>query len=344
MSAGVVQMPFHPGIFDTSDLKPIRKSQGSTIVSSQDIRVFCLSPYYLTTLRMRVYLHKPTFAIILTVLLVWNRGHGEEEALAAIRKAGGTLRALGAGWEIEFQRKGKEVGDDELAKVAELGSSVLSLNLRGTATTGKGLGHVGKLSKLRRLHLERTRVGDEGMGHLAGLGELEYLNLYGTKVTDRGLAHLASLKKLRHLYIWQTGVTERGCDQLAEALPLARIVQGVDLDKVVAELESSREPEVKIVRVELEWLPAGTENPPRSKGGGKISSIEINNNRSEPVKLYWVEYGGDLKYYAEIAAGDSLTRATFSKATWLITDLDETPLGYFTAPVEPSTVKIPGSE
>ena len=289
------------------------------------------------------FLHKTTLVGLSTILLGGAQLQGKEAALAAIRESGGIVRSLGAGWAVEFQRKGKEVGDAEVAQVAELGSSVLSLNLRGTATTDKGLRHLAQLANLRRLHLERTRVGDEGLSHLTGLAGLEYLNLYGTKVTDAGLAHLGSMKKLRHLYVWQTGVTGTGCDRLSRTLPGVRIVRGVDLDRVVADLEARKEPEVKIVRVELEWVPAGTENPPRSQGGGKISSIEINNNRSEAVKLYWVEYGGGLKYYTEIAAGKSLTRVTFSKATWLITDVDETPLGYFTAPVEPSTVQIPES-
>ena len=59
------------------------------------------------------------------------------------------------------------------------------------------------------------------------------------------------------------------------------------------------------------------------------------------MKLYWVEYGGGLKYYAEIAGGATLTRGSFSKATWLITDLNEEPLGYFTATVEPYQVVVP---
>ena len=325
------------------DPKSIRKTRSSAIVSSQDIRTGFSESYYPCKVGMSGFLHKTTLGVLSVILMGIARLHGEDPALAVIREAGGTVRSLGAGWAIDFQRKGKEVGDREVAQVAKLGSSVLSLNLRGTATTDEGLKELVKLVSLRRLHLERTRVGDAGMAHLAGLTGLEYLNLYGTKVTDAGLSHLGSMKELKHLYVWQTGVTGGGCDRLSRVLPQVRIVRGVDLDKVVADLEARKEPEVKIVRVELEWFPAGTENPPRSKGGGKISSIEINNDRSEPVKLYWVEYGGGLKYYAEIAAGKSLTRATFSKATWLITDVDETPLGYFTAPVDPSMVRIPES-
>ena len=269
----------------------------------------------------------------------------DQVALQAVREAGGTVRPMGGGWEIEFQRKGKAMSSDSLEKVALLGDSVVALNLRGTLTTDEGLRQLEGLSNLGRLHLERTEVGDEGMAHLAGLKKLTYLNVYGTTVTDKGLAHLASLEDLQRLYVWETGVTDVGCDLLARSLPRLKIVRGVNLDEVAAAAEArkkeSEEKQEKVVRVNLDWTPAGTETPPRSKGGGILSSISIINSREEAVKLYWVEYGGGLKYYAEIAAGDTLTRGSFSKATWLITDLNEEPLGYFTAIVEPSQVEVP---
>lgn len=154
--------------------------------------------------------------------------HGDDAALNAIREAGGIVRPLGAGWQIEFQRKGKEVGDDQLAPVATLGDAVVSLNLRGTRTTDEGLRHLSNLKNLARLHLERTGVGDGGMAHLTGLAKLEYLNLYGTKITDAGLAPLASMEELKNLFVWQTGVSSSGCEELSRALPELKIVRGVD--------------------------------------------------------------------------------------------------------------------
>jgi hypothetical protein len=173
--------------------------------------------------------------------------------------------------------------------------------------------------------------------------EAGHLNLYGTKITDAGLAHLESMQELENLFVWQTGVTSSGCKGLSQALPKLKNVRGVDLDKVAAEAAARKKEVKKIVRVDLEWGAVGTDNPPRSQGGGRISSIRSVNPRSEAVKLYWVEYGGGLNYYAEIAAGASLTRATFSKATWFMTDKDETPLGHFIATLEPSQVETPKS-
>ena len=285
--------------------------------------------------------------ILLVLGLVTTIGpvQADQGALQAIREAGGIVRSMGGGWEIEFQRKGKAMKSGSLVDVALLGESVLALNLRGTLTTNVDLKQVGKLPKLGRLHLERTEVGDDGMAHLAGLKDLRYLNLYGTKVSDSGLVHLAALENLERLYVWETAVTTEGCAALSRSLPELKIVRGVNLDEVAAEAEErekkKEEEKEEVVRVDLKWTPAGTETPPRSKGGGTLSSISIINSREESVKLYWVEYGGGLKYYAEIAAGDTLTRGSFSKATWLITDLNEEPLGYFTATVEPSQVKVP---
>ena len=292
---------------------------------------------------MHPVFYKTLLLQLTTVMLGSVLSHADDAALEAIRDAGGIVRPIGAGWEIEFQRKGKEVGDHELAQLATLGESILSLNLRGTQTTDEGLRHLSNLKNLARLHLERTQVGDSGIAHLTGLTKLKYLNLYGTKITDAGLAPLESMRELKNLFVWQTAVTGSGCDGLSRALPELKIVRGVDLDKVVAEAAANKKEVKKIVRVDLKWVAAGTNNPPRSQGGGRISNIQIVNTRSEAVKLYWVEYGGGLEYYAEIAAGGSLTRATYSKATWFITDTDETPLGHFIAPLEPSQVEIPKS-
>ncbi len=328
-------------------LKTIRNCGATAIASSQDIRgadypVDCpaIIPLMLHSIQKPLVLYGA--AIILSGGAF---SHADDGALQAIRDGGGIVRSLGGGWGIEFQRKGKAMGDETLAQVALLGESVLALNLRGTRTSDEGLKLLANLRNLGRLHLERTEVGDGGMAHLAGLTNLEYLNLYGTKVTDAGLVHLESLQKLERLYVWQTGVTDEGCGDLARVLPKLKIVRGVNLDKVAAEAgarkKMAKAKEKKIVRVELKWVPAGTKTPPRSTGGGTLSSISIENTRSEAVKLYWVEYGGGLKYYAEIAGGGTLTRGTFSKATWLIADLNERPLGYFIATVEPSRVAIP---
>ena len=148
---------------------------------------------------MRSLPDKTTWIAFVVMMLGGAPLPGKESVIKAIEDAGGVVHSHGAGWQIEFHRRGEEVGDAVLAHVAELGGAVRSLNLRGTRTTDEGLKHLSNLENLTRLHLERTVVGDEGMAHLAGLTKLQYLNLYGTKVTDAGLARLGSMRELKKL-------------------------------------------------------------------------------------------------------------------------------------------------
>jgi len=248
------------------------------------------------------------------------------DALAAIKKLGGSVRLLRDNaneWEVEFHLQGRELTDKGLTHVAAL-NNVVSLNLRDTKITGAGLVHLKNLTTLRSLHLERTKVGDDGIENLAGLVNLEYLNLYGTNVTDKSLEHLTRLKKLNRLYVWETKVTDAGVAKLAKALPESRIVRGVDLAKLPATTikTASKAPVLQ------KWIAASDEKPPKSKLGVNISVV-FENKTSIPVKLFWISYGGELKQYGELAPGAMRRQNSYSLATWLITDGNDTPLGYF---------------
>ena len=249
------------------------------------------------------------------------------DALAAIKKLGGSVRSLrdnGNEWEVEFHLQGRALTDKGLASVAAL-NNVVSLNLRDTKITSAGLLHLKNLTTLRSLHLERTQVGDEGITNLAGLVNLEYLNLYGTNVTDKSLEHLTRLKKLNRLYVWETKVTDAGVAKLAKALPELRIVRGVDLAKLPVA------PPVKSVSktpVPQKWIAASDEKPPKSKLGSNITVV-FENKMARRVKLFWISYGGELKTYGELKPGAMRRQNSFSEATWLITDENDTPLGYF---------------
>ena len=258
--------------------------------------------------------------------------------VTAIESAGGKVHQHGAGLAVEFHLGGRELDDDGLACVAGR-TDIVSLNLRDTRITSAGAIHLRGLTGLRRLHLERTAIDDRGVGHLTALTELRYLNLYSTKVSDASVAHLAQLKKLERLFVWQTGITAEGCARLRAALPDLKIVRGVDLDKIAAEAKRKAEAPPEPL-VELKWHPAGSGDPPNSKTG-TFTTVTIENQRDEPVKLFWVQYGGGLKFYADIAAGAKLERNTFSDATWVITDAEERTLGYFISTLKPSRVAVP---
>jgi len=102
---------------------------------------------------------------------------------------------------------GKNFGDEELAKLAQIGPNLRWLDLAGTKVSDSGLTQLKATPNLTRLHLERTGVTDAGLTNLTQLASLEYLDLYGTEVTDAGLDRLQSLAKLKQIYLWQTKVT-----------------------------------------------------------------------------------------------------------------------------------------
>jgi len=280
------------------------------------------------------------FPVLILLALGVTATVANEDALKAIRASGGTVTAMGSEWVIGFEHGGRDLDDRGLEAVAELGATVRSLNLRDTKITDAGLKHLATFSGLRRLHLERTAIGDAGLVHLAKLDKLEVLNLYGTKTSDAGLEKLMGLRRLRQLFVWQTEVTDAGCRRLQASLPGLKIFRGVDLDKVAAEMAVAKAEEEKIERVVLDWVPAGTGTVPRSQTG-EFTTVDITNPRPRTVKLYWSEYGGGLRFYQEIASGETVRRNTYSRAVWVITERDETPLGHFVCPEDPGKITIP---
>lgn len=156
----------------------------------------------------------------------------EASAIAEIEKIGGTIRVIAMDTEDKeaaFHLSGKDVGDEGLAHLKEVGNLVW-LNLRGTKITDAGLEHLSQIKTLTRLHLEKTGITDAGLSHLAGLENLEYLNLYGTKITDAGLEQLKGLKKLKKLYVWQTDVTKDGAEKLIGEISDLYINRGADAE------------------------------------------------------------------------------------------------------------------
>lgn len=256
----------------------------------------------------------------------------------AIKKNGGQVFSTnGIDHQVEFHLTGRQLDDEGLAVVGEL-KNIVILNLRDTGITDVGLVHLKGLNKLRRLHLERTAVGDDGVAHLRHLHDLEYLNLYSSKITDKALDHLVHLKRLRQLFVWQTGVTEEGVAKLQRELPGLKIIRGVDLDKVAAEVAEPKE-EPKPLDV-LTWM-AIDGNPLPKSNSGDFLLLHLDNQSGKKVKLYWVNYGGGLQFYADIAAGDTREQTTYSGATWLIADADDNHLGYFRTKQKNAKAVIP---
>ena len=92
---------------------------------------------------------------------------------------------------------------------------------------------------------------------------------------------------------------------------------------------------------DLEWNAVGDgERLPNSSSGSSTEIIFLN-KRGHKVKVYWVEFGGGLRLYGEIDPGGTRKQSTYSNASWLITDQDEKPLGYFRTSQKVGNASIP---
>ena len=132
--------------------------------------------------------------LVVGILLGWvvHRAHVQRDALAAIRKAGGSVQY---DWQYKDGGRiadGKPRGPKWLAD--RLGPDyfdTITTVSSGPATSDAELAHIGQLTQLEQLNLrESAAVTDAGLAHVKGLTRLRILYLRGTQVTDAGLAHI----------------------------------------------------------------------------------------------------------------------------------------------------------
>jgi hypothetical protein len=227
--------------------------------------------------------------------------------------------------EVMFHIKGQDLTDEHLQQITAL-PTIVSLNLQGTKITSAGLVHLQKLKHLRRLHLETTQIDDNAALHLKVLNNLEYLNLYKTNITDKTLQQLVSLAKLKKLFVWQTGVTDKGITQLQAALPNLKIARGIDMSKPLPPGLFAKPDKTNSM---LKWIATNKRtDAPKSHTGSNIH-ITFENKSGKHVKIYWVGYDNKLRLYGELRANETRQQNSYSQNTWLITDANDQPLGYF---------------
>jgi len=89
----------------------------------------------------------------------------------------------------------------------------------------------------------------------------------------------------------------------------------------------------------LEWIPAGTEAPTPSLPGTAMT-VTFKNESGCIVRIYWISYKGQRQQYGgDLKPGATFKQATYSNATWIITDENDKPLGHFvTGPYEATAV------
>jgi mono/diheme cytochrome c family protein len=96
---------------------------------------------------------------------------------------------------------GGDFGDSELAALAPVAATLVSLDLSGTRVTDRSAALLARFTELRVLRLGFTRVSDEMVRALAALRNLEVIALANTAVTGNGLRELAKLPALRSVHL-----------------------------------------------------------------------------------------------------------------------------------------------
>jgi hypothetical protein len=213
------------------------------------------------------------FVLIIGAGIGWvvRRAQVQRDAVAAIQRAGGTIR-------YDFQLQGlfpnpsgkpraprwlverlgvdyfanvvyvalPKASDAELAHIGKL-ARLEWLFLGGSTVTDKGWTSLDELPNLQVLSLAGASIGDAGMVHVRGLLRLKSLTLHSTKVSDAGLANVRRLVRLEKLNLANTKITDAGLVHLMGLTKLQRlyvrsnlIVRGSSLDalrKAIPKLE-----------------------------------------------------------------------------------------------------------
>lgn len=96
---------------------------------------------------------------------------------------------------------------------------------------------------------------------------------------------------------------------------------------------SSAKQNPSIPSTNLEWKAAASAKAtcPPSKGGGAKAPVIFRNNRTTPVRVYWIDFKGKKAQQFTIAPGSRERRLTFAGHSWLVTDDKGASLGHFVA-------------
>lgn len=189
--------------------------------------------------------------------------HIQQDAVAAIRKAGGSVD-----YDWRWGNYNPDILDNDgkwraprwLARIVPVDyvANVVYVSLiprkrndpkRADDAT---LSHVGRLRHVTYLRLTDTAITDAGMVHFKNLTHLRDLQLDRTRVGDAGLAHLRGLKGLRMVWISGTRVTDDGVLDLERELPdvyvlrLEELASSDHIPKAMADLEYARKQPVRL--------------------------------------------------------------------------------------------------
>ena len=187
--------------------------------------------------------------LIIACALGWivNRAHVQRDAVAAVRKAGGTAKyefelALGTGrrpglaaWQslianaigvdfvsnvtcVAMPVNGSEANcQDLLARLGDF-ERLEYVNLIGPLIGDDLIASLRDKTRLQIILLQHARITNVGLAHLKTLTGLRQLFVNDCEVTDEGLLHLTAIRNLESLRLIDTQITDGGLQHL-RALP-----------------------------------------------------------------------------------------------------------------------------
>jgi hypothetical protein len=68
--------------------------------------------------------------------------------------------------------------------------------------------------------------------------------------------------------------------------------------------------------------------------------ITFINRSTEPVDIYWLDFGGNRQLYKTLEAGGSYTQQTFLTHPWLVTDARGKPWNVYMPEAQPRTIYL----
>ena len=85
----------------------------------------------------------------------------------------------------------------------------------------------------------------------------------------------------------------------------------------------------------------GFDSIPKSESNGKASVIWFWNKSGISIRLHRFDKEGTIQPEGDLVPSEGLERDTFEGETWVVTDLDDTPLYYYIAGSKASAAIVP---
>lgn len=139
------------------------------------------------------------------------------------RIASDLLQPLRRMTPLSLELRGSPLSDKGLKSLVE-NTTLIGLDLSGTKVTSQGiLQATARLERVELLDLSFTEVDDAGIRSLSSMKRLRYLSLIGSRVGDDGLDSLSKCDSLRELYVGHSNITSAGAKKLQRLLLHCRI-------------------------------------------------------------------------------------------------------------------------